>query len=95
MANYGMDESNYEDNIKSEATKSAQQYIVLQAIADEEKLSMSEEELQAGLDKLAQDSGYETSEDIKELVDERDYSEYLLGRKVMDFLKENAVISAE
>lgn len=95
MANYGMDESNYKENIKSEATKSAQQYIVLQAIADAENISVSEEDLQTGLDELAKSSGYESAEDIKEMVDSRDYAEYLMGRKVMDFLFENAAKTAE
>lgn len=95
LGNYGMDESNYEENLKSQAVKSAQQYIVLKAIADAEKISVSDEEIQNSMDELAKSSGYESSEDIGELVDTRDYSEFLLGQKVMDMLRENAVVSGE
>lgn len=92
---YGMDAQTYPEEIRSQAVKSAQQYIMLKAIADEENLNVSEEELQAEMEEMAEASGAESVDSFKEKVNDKGYKEYMMGQKVMDMLRENAVISAE
>ena len=69
----------------------AQHYLMMQAIADREGLSVSDEELEEQLSQEAQDYGYETVEEYKSLVDVEAFREYLMTQKVLAFLGENAV----
>lgn len=92
---YGMDAQTYPQEIKSQAVKSAQQYIMLKAIADAENLNVSDEELQAEMEKMAEIAGVKSVDSFRERVNDKGYKEYMMGQKVMDMLRENAVISAE
>lgn len=91
--NYYMTESAYTETFMENATTSAQQYIMFQAIADAEGLSMSEEELNQAMKENAAEFGYESVEDFKEHAGEETFREYIMAEKVMDFLVENAVIT--
>lgn len=95
MQLYGMDEAAYTEEIRSQAIQSAKQYIIMQAIADAENLNVSDEEWNAEIETMAADAGYEDLEAYKELIDAQGYKEYLMGQKVMDMMRENAVVSAE
>lgn len=95
MAYYGMDEETYKEEIRKQASKSAQQYVVLQAIADKENLNITDEELQSEMEKMAEQAEYESVDEFKELVNDKDYKEYMMGQKVLDMLRENAVVTAE
>ncbi len=95
MQLYGMDEATYTAEIQSQAVQSAKQYIILQAIADEENLNVPDEEWNAEVEAMAADAGYEDLETFKELIDAQGYKEYMMGQKVLDMLRENAVVSAE
>ena len=93
MMFYGMDEETYLAEIQSMAKMSAQQYIMMQAIANQEGLNISEGELDSQIQKLAEESGYGSAEEYRAQLDVEDYKEYLMGQKVLDFLMENAVIT--
>lgn len=95
MLYYGMDASTYVEEIKVQALDSAKHYILLQAIADEEKIVVTKEELQAEMEEMAAQSSYETVEEFKEAVNAKGYREYMLGMRVMDMLRENAIITQE
>lgn len=92
---YGMDAQTYPEEIKKQALLSSQQYILLKAIADEEGITVTEEELQAEIQRMASEASYESVDEFKEMVDDKGYKEYMIGQKVMDMLRENAVITAE
>lgn len=92
---YGMDAETYPQEIRSQAEKSAQQYIMLKAIADNENLNVTDEELQTRMEEMAQTSGAESVDAFKEQVNDKGYREYMMGQKVMDMLRENAVVSPE
>lgn len=85
---YGGDAANYEDTIKQQAEMAAQQYIMLQAIADAEGLNVSDEELEAIIEAEAALYGYEL-EAYKAEIDVEDYREYMMAENVMQFLKDN------
>lgn len=95
MMMYGMDEATYTAEIRSQAVMSAKQYIILQAIADAENITVSEEELNAEMEKMAEEAGYASVDDVKSQIDVQSYKEYVMGQKVMDMLRENAAVSAE
>lgn len=89
---YGMDADSYTDEIKKQAERYAQQSIMLQAIADKENLSISEEELQAEMEEIAAAGAYESVEELQKDLDARRYKESMMAQKVMGMLRENAVI---
>lgn len=92
---YGMDAATYAEEIKSQALIAAQQYIMLQAIADKEKLNVTDEEVKAEMEEVASGAGYESVDEFKELVNEDEYKEYMMGQNVMKLIRENAVIMPE
>ena len=92
---FGMDAETYPEEIKTEALNYARQYLVLKAIADKEDLNVTDEELQAEMESISAQSNYESVEAFKEDVDSEGYREYLMSKKVLEKLRESAVINAE
>ena len=90
-AMYGGTAEEYETTLLEQSKIMAQHYLMMQAIADREGLSVSDEELEEQLSQEAQDYGYETVEEYKSLVDVEAFREYLMTQKVLAFLGENAV----
>lgn len=91
----GMDVEAYTAEIKTQAEKSAKGYIILKAIADAENLNVSDEELDNRIKELAESAGYESVDEFRQSGDDRGYKEYMMGEKVKDMLRENAVVNAE
>lgn len=87
---YGGDATNYEETLKEQSAMAAQQYIMLQAIADAEGLGVTDEQLEAIITTEATLYGYET-EAYKEMIDVEAYREYMMTENVMEFLKGNVV----
>ena len=90
-AMYGGTAEEYDTTLLEQSKMMAQHYLMMQAIADREGLSVSDEELEEQLSQEAQDYGYETVEEYKSLVDVEAFREYLMTQKVLAFLGENAV----
>ena len=76
------------------AEKTAKQNVVLEKIAEVEGLSVSEEEIEAELQKMAESYELELAK-IKEMVPVEEITESLKSRKTVAFLVENAVAKAE
>lgn len=87
---YGGSAENYEETLLEEANKMAQYYLMLQAIADLENMSVPDEELEEQIASEAADYGYETDE-YREMIDAEAFREYLLTQKVLAFITDNAV----
>lgn len=69
---------------------------MLQAIADKEGLSVTDEDVEKEIEELTAENGGDMSvEEIKAEMDMRRYKEYMMSQKVMAMLRENAVVSAE
>lgn len=85
---YGGTEEEYEETVRSQAGLMAQRYIMLAAIAKEEGISVSDEELEEQLKAEAEDYGYEV-ENYKTEIDTEAYREYLLVERIMDYLVAN------
>ena len=88
---YGMDEDAYQEEFRNQAVEYAKQQIMIKAIADAEGLQVTEEEFRKDLETLAE-SGYGTADELMEAVDAESYKEYMLGMKVLELLRENAVV---
>lgn len=74
------------------ARTAAKQSLVLMAIANAENISVSDEELQQGIDEYVQQYGYASEEEFKASTNMDDFKEYILTSKVEEFLVQNAVI---
>lgn len=88
---YGGTTEDYEETLLAQSSMMAQHYLMMQAIADAEGLTVSDEELEEELIKEAADYGYETADEYRELIDVEAFREYLMTQKVLEFISDNAV----
>ncbi|HBY71696.1 MAG TPA: trigger factor, partial [Lachnospiraceae bacterium] len=65
--------------------------LVLNSIIEAEKLKLSEDEYQKGVEKLAKDYGYATSEEFLATAKEEQIRESLLWKKAVDIVLDEAV----
>ncbi len=92
---YGGTEEQFEETLLKQTKLMAQQYIMMQAIADKEGITVTDEEFEQMVEEEASLYGYETVDEYKEAIDMDAYKEYVITMKVMDFLAENAAVAAE
>ena len=91
---YGLAADEYEDELQKSAQSAAEQIMVMQAIAEKEGLTLTDEELQADLESSASEYGYDSVDAYEEAVgDLRGYKEYLMSEKVTKYLIENANVT--
>lgn len=91
---YGGSAEDYEATLRGQAEMMAQRYLMMQAIADAEGISVSDEEMEEELSADAENYGYESADEYREVIDVEAYREYLITQKVMDFISESAVVKA-
>ncbi|MCI2049486.1 MAG: trigger factor [Lachnospiraceae bacterium] len=84
----------YEKTIREQAVRTAKRYIIMQAIADIEKLNVSNRDYKSEMANEAADLGYSSVEEFKKNEDAQEYRESLMSKAVMDFLVKNAKITA-
>lgn len=93
---YGIQESEFETSAREGAIESAKETIVLQAIANEQKLNPTQKELDQLLEEEAKERGYDSVDKYKEVVGEAYYGEYYrdyqMVRRALDYIKENSTI---
>lgn len=91
---YGMEPEQYEQDMKDSAQQAAEQILMLQAIAEKEGLTVSDEEMEEDIAAKAAEYGYET-EEYKELIgsEMKGYREFVMSEKVTAYLLENAKIT--
>ena len=95
---YGGSADAYQDTLLEQARITAQRYIMMSAIADEEGIEVTDEELEAGISEETANYagyGYTSEEEYTETIDKEAYREYLLIQKVADFLAENTVAGSK
>lgn len=83
VSSYGMDLESY---ISLYSEVQARQEILLQAIANREGLTVSDEELQEALEEYAAEDGYATVEEWLGDYDREEYRNYIMCDKVMEYL---------
>ena len=92
---YGMTEEQYNAEIETGALNSARQAIVCSMIAEKEGIEITDEELNTKIEENYANFGYESVEAYMESGNAEDYRDYLLTMEVLDFLVDNAVVTAE
>ena len=87
----GMTMEQLREQIKPDATKRIQQSLVLEAIAKAEKIEASDEEIEAEIQKVADQYGMKIEDLKKKVTDEekKSISEDLKYNKAVDFVMEN------
>ena len=76
----------------------AQHYILMGAIAEQEGIEVTDEELEESISAEASGYaayGYESEEAYKAAIDKEAYREYLLVEKTVGFLGESTVLRGE
>lgn len=77
-----------EEFVNTYAEDGVKQELVLQAIANREGLSVSDEELQSQLEEYTSNAGYASEEEFLGGSSKEDFRDYLMTEKVLQFLTE-------
>lgn len=85
-----------EDQLKEGITEYIKNYLtqkmVLYMIADKEGITVTEEEVDAKVQETMTATGVQTADELYEYYGDDYFELYIMSEKVMDFLKENAVL---
>lgn len=84
---YGMSAENF---VNAYAERGVKQDFILQAIANREALSVSDEELQSQLEEYASNAGYTSVEEFTGGISKEDYRNVFMSEKVFEFLMEQS-----
>lgn len=87
---FGMDAETYVNNYAEMLTK---QDVTLQAIANQEKLTVSDKELKSTLEQYAKEAGASTVEEFLGEASAEEYRNSIMTEKVMDYLMEHVQIN--
>ena len=90
---YGVDQETFEGYLKEDIETSLKQEMVLNAIAEEENITVSDTEYQEGAQRYADSYEYETVEAFEEAYSQNDIRSSLLMNKVMEFVYDNAIVT--
>ena len=93
IASYGVDQTTFEGYLRDDIESSLKQEMILNAIAETENLTLSDEEYKEGAQRYADTYGYESVESFEEAYPQGDIRKSLLMNKVMEFVYDNAVIT--
>lgn len=81
----------FEKQVDDAAKASIKQTMVTEAIADKEKIKMSDDEYKEQLKKIAESFGYEDVDALKDSAEEDDLKDMVLNNLVREWLTENCV----
>lgn len=90
----GLDEAGYQAAFAENGARMAKQYVMYQAIADQEGLAPTEEEIAEETAAIMTFYNYSSEEELQKSVDMEAIGEDLMRKKVVAFLIENANIQA-
>lgn len=92
----GMTEEQFDEQVEMAVESTLKETMVVDAIADEEKISLGDEEYEAEFKKMAESYGYEDVDALKEAAEEDDLKEIALGNAVKEWLVDHCVqVAAE
>lgn len=83
------------DELRENAEEYARRYICLQAVADENDLNLSEEDLENEIADMAASYGYDDAEEFKSNAGENELSEYLTLNRAAEFLASNSNVTVD
>lgn len=86
----------FEAQLEEMAKESIKEEMIIQAIAEKEKIEMDDETYEAELEKIATTNGYTSVDELKEAFEEEDLKDAALGNIVGAWLVENCIqVAAE
>lgn len=89
---FGMDEEQFAEEVKEYVKQDLQRELILRAIAEQEEMTISEEEYLAGCEKYVKQGGYESVEQLEAAFGRKTIENQLLMDKAFELVKANAVI---
>ena len=92
---FGMTEDEFNEEADNAVKQNLQQEMYLKAIAETEGIEVSDEDYAAGCEEYARKYGYDTGDDLVKAYGEETVRTSLLQDKVLDFVRENSVITEE
>ncbi len=92
---YGVTMDEFEKKGREGAKESAQEALLMQAIANAEKIEVSKDEINAMIKKEIDNGDFASEEELKKSLGDEDIRDYVMADKVMNILKDNAVITEE
>ncbi|MDD2958778.1 MAG: trigger factor [Lachnospiraceae bacterium] len=90
---FGMTEDEFNTEVEASVKQSLEQELILKAIAEQEEITVSDDEYETGCANYAEQFGYESADALKEAFDKQTIEISLLMDKVLDFVTENSVIT--
>lgn len=92
---YGMGPEQYEEDMRASAQEAAEQILMMQAIAEQEGMTVSDEEMEADLADRASQYGYESVDAYKEALgnEVKGYREFMMSDRVTAYLIDHAKIT--
>ena len=84
---YGITMDEYNEQIETMAEEIVKEYLIFEAIAREEGIEVTEEELVAKAEKEAKEYGYDSAEAVLEAAGKNAYRMYEIQDKVLTALK--------
>lgn len=90
---YGMTEEEFEAQVESGAADSVRLAMACASIAKLEGIEVTDDELDEKVEENYANFGYDSVESYMEEGNPEDYRDYILTTKVIDFLRENAVVT--
>lgn len=87
----GTTAEDFEKQVEDSAKENVKQTMALKAIAEKEKLELSDEEYEKQLEKIAKSYGYEDVDALKEAAEEEDLKDIALYNVVVDWLSESCI----
>ncbi len=92
---YGVTMDEFEKKGREGAKESAQEALLMQAIANAEKIDVSKDEIDAMIKKEIDNGDFASEEELRRSLGDEDIRDYVMAEKVMNVLKDNAVITEE
>lgn len=90
----GVTVEDFEKQVEDMVRTTIKQTLMVEAIADKEKLNMSDEEYEKQFEKMAEIYGYEDVDALKEVADEEDLKDIALQTVVAEWLAEQCIQKA-
>jgi len=94
LSQNGVTAEDFEKQVEDMAKDHVKQVMTVQAIADKEKITLTDEEYEKQLEEMAKMYGYEGTDEIKDMAKEEDLKDIALYNLVVDWLVEHCVQKA-
>lgn len=90
----GMDEDSFTEQAALAAEESVKSQMIVDAIAEKEKIELNDETYEKEVKELAEQYGYESADSLKEQVEEEDLKDLILSNLVKEWLCEHCIQQA-